>query len=102
MDTKTAVKLLKRDSDIINDRIISTTDCRFIGYRVNRLTVKNENEIADLITEQEKYAELGKLAIETEVCELDFDGKGCNKYCDMYGFCAKRAELMGSVAKVND
>ena len=102
MDVKTAVELLKRDSDIITDRIVSTTDCRTIGYRVNRLTVKSENEIADLITKQEKHAELGRLAIETEVCELDFNGNGCNKYCDRYSFCAKRAELMGNVVKVSD
>ena len=54
MDIKTAIELLKRDSEIISDRIIGTTDARFVSYRVNRLKVKQENDIADFIEQQEK------------------------------------------------
>ena len=64
---------------------------------------KKAKQIADFITEQEKYAEIGRLAL--EAIKKDKEGFGC-ELKEMFGdciyglkckwlkFCQKRAELL--------
>lgn len=89
MDKNTACKIL-RESDCIcngvgNFKIVSPIEIELI---------------ADFIEQQEKYAELGRLALTTRanVCSNnDFIKRGakqCEKHCTNYPYCAKRAELL--------
>lgn len=58
------------------------------------------DEIADFIGQQDKYAELGRLALTTRanVCSnndfIKMGAKCCKKHCTNYLFCQKRAELL--------
>jgi len=94
MDAKTMIYFLKPDG-LMKD-----------GNRVVLLADEIANEISDYIEQQEKYAELGRLALTTRamVCSNnDFIKRGVNKceeHCTNNLYCKKRAELL--VGESND
>jgi hypothetical protein len=87
MDAKTAVGLLKNYGGCI------VTDQEGIIRLNSDLLIK-------LLEQQEKYAELGRLAL-TTFNNADFDHCGenynnnCSEGCEWLKFCQKRAELLG-------
>ena len=92
MDAKTAVECLVDKGMWISSRFIQIYD-------------KKAKEIADFIIEQEKYAELGKLALEfladndycSDACAISAFKDGVNdncKECYVFIICQKRAELL--------
>jgi hypothetical protein len=85
MDAKTAVNLCRK-------------------YKNLALSISNRefySEIADLIEQQEKYAELGRLAVDIHgyICSVEGFGKWreCADDCKFINFCQKRAELLVEV-----
>jgi len=88
MDVKTMIYFLKPDG-LMKD-----------GNRVVLLADEIANEISDYIEQQEKCAELGRLAmgIKQLLCKYKFNSYGCNHtrdfvICGWIPFCQKRAEL---------
>lgn len=78
------------------DREIKILSAIHDGYE----DLKTSNKALNLIiAEQEKYAELGRLAVEAvasggfENCNSIYD-KECFEGCTWYKFCQKRAELL--------
>ena len=106
MDAKTEVEILK------DTESYSTSNEDFekgIWTHVD-ITIDSAIEIADFIEQQEKYAELGRLAVEINYdainaigCDGVNDEGGCvdcvGMRCEWHGFCVKRAELLMEVAK---
>jgi hypothetical protein len=74
-------------------------------YDGNNYAANNYREISDFITDQEKYAELGRLALEfladkdycSDACAISTFKFGVNdncKDCWVFKICQKRAELL--------
>jgi hypothetical protein len=86
MDAKTMIYFLKPDG-LMKD-----------GNRVVLLADEIANEISDYIEQQEKYAELGRLAVNLHgyVCTSGGFGKWkeCDGDCKFISFCQKRSELL--------
>lgn len=56
---------------------------------------KHMLDIADFIEQQETYAELGRLAVNTKICHCDYMDNECsyNDDCPENKYCKLRAEL---------
>jgi hypothetical protein len=76
-------------------------------YKNNTVCVKCNRHIIDVLAEQEKYAELGKLTLKETHCYFGYNFKDgdcltvrCSK--DEATICQKRAEILGEIKNETD
>lgn len=86
MDAEKAVNLLGKFSNFISGPLVV-------------LSLESAQGIANFINQQEKFAELGQLAMTANVCGLVFADTGsisCTE-CSDYHFCKLRTELLADI-----